>query len=74
MRLFLNTVGRPFSRSPEQAANDIVALLTGEYPAGFYEISLEQKEPPTAAEPDAILSEELWDYSVKLVANLAAVA
>jgi NAD(P)-dependent dehydrogenase (short-subunit alcohol dehydrogenase family) len=74
MRLLLNTVGRPFSRSPEQAANDIVPLLTGEYPAGFYGVSLEQKEPPTAAESDAALSEELWNYSEKLVANLAAVA
>jgi len=73
-RLFFNTVGRLFTRSPEQAANDIVALLTGEYPAGFYGVSLKQKEAPTAAESDATLSEELWNYSEKLVANLAAVA
>jgi NAD(P)-dependent dehydrogenase (short-subunit alcohol dehydrogenase family) len=72
--LFFNTVGRLFSRSPEQAADDIVTLLTGEYPAGFYGISLEQKDPPTAAESDAALSEELWNYSEKLVANLAVVA
>lgn len=73
MRLLLNTVGRLFSRSPEQAANDIVALLTGEYPAGFYGVSLKQKEPPTAAKLDAALSEKLWDYSEKLVANLSTV-
>jgi hypothetical protein len=57
---------------PEQAANDIVALLTGEYPAGFYGVSLKQKEPPTAAESDAALSETLWDYSEKLVAKQLA--
>jgi NAD(P)-dependent dehydrogenase (short-subunit alcohol dehydrogenase family) len=70
MRLLLDTVGRLFSRSPEQAANDIVTLLTGKYPAGFYGISLKQKEPPTAAESDTDLSEKLWDYSQKLIDNL----
>jgi NAD(P)-dependent dehydrogenase (short-subunit alcohol dehydrogenase family) len=73
MRLFFNTVGRLFTRSPEQAANDIMMLLTGEYPAGFYGVSLKQNEPPTAAESDAALSEKLWDYSEKLVANLEPV-
>jgi NAD(P)-dependent dehydrogenase (short-subunit alcohol dehydrogenase family) len=72
-RLFFDTVGHFFTRSPEQAANDIVALLTGEYPAGFYGISLEQKESPTAAETDATLSEKLWTCSENLVADLAAV-
>lgn len=70
MRLLMNTVGRLFSRSPEQAANDMVALLTGEYPSGFYGVSLKQSEPPTAAESDAVLSEKLWDYSEKLVDSL----
>jgi NAD(P)-dependent dehydrogenase (short-subunit alcohol dehydrogenase family) len=70
MRLLMNTVGRLFSRSPEEAANDIVALLTGEYSAGFYGVSLKQNEPPTAAESDAALSEKLWDYSEKLVESL----
>ncbi len=70
MRLLMNTVGRLFSRSPEQAANDMVALLTGEYPAGFYQVSLKQKEPPTASESDAVLSDKLWDYSQKLVGDV----
>lgn len=69
-RLLMNTVGRLFSRSPEQAANDIVALLTGKYPAGFYGISLKQKEAPTAAESDAVLSEKLWNYSEEVVNSL----
>ena len=70
MRLLLNTVGRLFSRSPEQAANDIAALLTGEYPAGFYGVSLKQNEPPTGTKSDVALSEKLWDYSEKLVDSL----
>jgi hypothetical protein len=70
MRLIMNTVGRLFSRSPEEAANDIVALLTGEYPGGFYGISLKQTEPPTATDSDAALSEKLWQYSEKLVDSL----
>ncbi len=69
MRLLMNTVGRLFSRPPEQAANDMVTLLTGEYPAGFYQVSLKQNDPPTAAKSDAALSEKLWDYSEKLIAN-----
>ena len=35
MWLIVNTVLRPFSRTAEQAANDIVALLNGEYRGGF---------------------------------------
>jgi NAD(P)-dependent dehydrogenase (short-subunit alcohol dehydrogenase family) len=70
MRLFMNTVGRLFSRSPEEAANDIVALLAGDHPGGFYGVSLKQNEPPTAAKSDAALSEKLWDDSKKLVESL----
>jgi len=70
MRLLMNTVGRLFSRSPEQAANDIVALLTGEYPGGFYERLLKRNEQPTVAKSDAALSKKLWDYSQKLVEDV----
>jgi len=71
MRLFFNTVGRLFTRSPEQAANDIVTLLTGEYPGGFYGVSLKPQES-AAAKSDATLSEKLWDYSQQLVDNLSS--
>jgi NAD(P)-dependent dehydrogenase (short-subunit alcohol dehydrogenase family) len=69
MRLLFNTVGRPFTRTAEQAANDIVALLTGEYPDGFYERSLKRNEP-SAAKLDAASRARLWDYGEKLVDNL----
>jgi NAD(P)-dependent dehydrogenase (short-subunit alcohol dehydrogenase family) len=68
-RLIFNTVGRFFSRSPEQAANDIVTLLTGDYSAGFYGVAVKPQEPE-AANSDAGLSEKLWDYSDNLVDSL----
>ncbi len=66
-RLFFNTIGRFFSRSAEQAANDIVALLTGEYPSGFYGRSLKRNEPSTAKSDAA----RLWDYCEQLINNLS---
>jgi len=45
MRLYFSALGRPFSRSPEQAAIDIVTLLTDEYPGGLYGRSLKRNEP-----------------------------
>lgn len=69
MRLFFNTVGRLFTRSPEQAAHDIVTLITGEYPAGFYGVSLKPQES-AASRSDAASGEKLWDYSQQLVDNL----
>ena len=69
MRLFFNTVGRLFTRSPEQVAHDIVTLITGGYPAGFYGVSLKPQES-AASKADAASSERLWDYSQQLVDNL----
>lgn len=68
MRLFFNTLGRPFSRSPEQAAVDIVTLLTDEYPGGLYGRSVKRNEPSAAA--DAAARTRLWDYSQTLVDKL----
>lgn len=67
-RLFFNSIGRLISRSAEQAANEIVALLTGEYPGGFYGRSLIRNEP-SAAISDAA---RLWDYNEQLIRNLRA--
>jgi len=69
MRLFFNTVGRLFTRSPEQVAHDIVTLIAGEYPAGFYGDSLKPQES-AVIKSDAALSEKLWDCSQQLVDNL----
>jgi hypothetical protein len=67
--LFFNTVGRLFSRPPGPAADEITALLTGEYPPGFYEASLKPQNYPVA-ESDRKLSMELRRYSHDLVAKL----
>jgi NAD(P)-dependent dehydrogenase (short-subunit alcohol dehydrogenase family) len=69
MRLFFNTLGRPFSRSPEQAAVDIASLLTDEYRGGFYGRSL-QRNGPSAAKSDAASRARLWEYSQTLVHDL----
>jgi len=65
MRLLFSTIGRPFSRTPEQAADDITALLTGGHPGGFYGPSLKRQEL-SEAESDATLSAKLWDFSNEL--------
>jgi len=68
MRLFFNTVGRLFSRSAEQAANDIVALLTGPYASGFYVISTKRNDDPECA--DAASCKRMWEYGETAVAKL----
>jgi NAD(P)-dependent dehydrogenase (short-subunit alcohol dehydrogenase family) len=70
VRLFFNTIGRLFTRSPEQSADDIVALITSEapLPSGFYGPSLKRIEKPAAATPQD--AARLWAYSEKAVDNL----
>jgi len=67
MRLFFNTVGRPFTRTTEQAAADIVTLLTGKYQSGFYGSSLKRNQT-AAVKPDAA---RLWSYSKQLVDKIS---
>jgi len=69
MRLFFSTLGRPFSRSPEQVAVDIVTLLTDEYPGGLYGRSLKRNEP-SAEMSDAAPRARLWDYGETLTPNI----
>jgi NAD(P)-dependent dehydrogenase (short-subunit alcohol dehydrogenase family) len=70
VRLFFNTIGRLFTRSPQQSADDIVALITGEtpHPSGFYGPSLKRTEKPAAATPQE--AARLWAYGEKTVSNL----
>jgi NAD(P)-dependent dehydrogenase (short-subunit alcohol dehydrogenase family) len=70
MRLVLNTVGRLFSRSAEQAATDIVALLTGPYASGLYGISTKRNDDPECA--DAASVRRMWEYGETVVAKLYA--
>jgi NAD(P)-dependent dehydrogenase (short-subunit alcohol dehydrogenase family) len=70
VRLFFNTIGRLFTRSPEQSADDIVALITSEapLPSGFYGPSLKRTEKSAVATPEE--AARLWAYSEKAVDNL----
>lgn len=69
MRLLLNTVGRLFSRSAEQAANDIVALLTGPYASGLYGVSTKRNDNPECA--DAASVKRMWKYGETVIAKLS---
>jgi NAD(P)-dependent dehydrogenase (short-subunit alcohol dehydrogenase family) len=70
VRLFFNTIGRLFTRSPEQSATDIVALMRSAepLPSGFYGPSLKRMEKPVAATPQD--AARLWAYSEKAVDDL----
>ena len=72
MRLLFSTLGRPFSRSAEQAANDMVALLTGDYPSGLYGKSVQRNDPfPQVTADDA--QSKLWSYCEKLVEPMVTI-
>jgi len=69
MRLVLNTVGRPFSRSPDEAAFDIEHLMRGDFTPGFYGPGLKARsikryrfDPTDGA--------RLWAYSDHLLRKL----
>ena len=69
MRLIFSTIGRPFSRSAEQAAVDIMALITGDYPSGLYGKSVQRNAPfPQVIADDA--QAKLWRYCEKLAEPL----
>jgi len=65
MRVALDTVGRLFTRSPEEAAADIAALVRETYAPGFYGPGLTFRgAQPKATDP--VLSARLWDYCADL--------
>ena len=72
MRLFITTVGRFFSRSAEQAADDMVELLTGEYASGLYGINVKCNADPECA--DAVSRQRMWEYGETLVAKVLEAA
>jgi NAD(P)-dependent dehydrogenase (short-subunit alcohol dehydrogenase family) len=65
MRVALGTVGRLFSRSPEDAAEDIAGLVQGGRAPGFYGPGLTYRgtEPKVA---DRELAADLWEYCAAL--------
>lgn len=71
MRVLLETFGRPFSRSPEQAAADVAGLLSGDHPAGFYGPGLKPNDPPDLRD-DPALSSRFWDYCSEAASRITS--
>jgi len=69
MSLFFNTIGRLFTRSPEQSAEDIVTLITSQapLPSGFYGPSLKRNGKTTAGTPEE--AARLWAYGEQAANN-----
>jgi len=67
MRALMNTVGRPFSRSAEQAGDDIVALLRSPRSSGFYVKSAKPNDVPESADPASC--KRMWEYGEAVVAK-----
>lgn len=68
MRLLMNTLGRPFSRSAEEAADDMLTLLTGKYASGFYVASAKRNDTPESQDPASC--KRMWEYGESVVAKL----
>ena len=68
-RVFFSTAGRLISRSPEKAADDIVALLSGPKPSGYYSVSLRAIDPK-AVRADSAPGIRLWEYLERLTDDL----
>jgi len=69
MALLFGTVGRLFSRTPEQAGDDVARLATGNHAGGFYGAGL-KANTPTWASANAASAGALWDISEALVAGV----
>jgi NAD(P)-dependent dehydrogenase (short-subunit alcohol dehydrogenase family) len=72
MRLFINTVGRLFTNSKEQAASDMVELLSDQYASGLYGTSVNGNDDPECA--DAVSRKRMWEYGETVVAEVLAAA
>lgn len=65
-RIFFQTVGRLFSRSPEQAGADIAKLASGGYESGFYGPKLACSVPEWT-QVNANLAADLWNKTEELL-------
>jgi len=68
-RILLQTVGRPFSRSSEQAGADIAELAAGGHDGGFYGPGL-RCNVPEWTQVNADLAAELWTKTEELLGSL----
>jgi NAD(P)-dependent dehydrogenase (short-subunit alcohol dehydrogenase family) len=70
-RIFFQSIGRLFTRSPEQAGADMAKLAAGGYEGGFYGPKLKRNEP-VWAQANATVGSALWEKTEELLGGLAA--
>lgn len=68
-RIFFQTIGRLFSRSPKDAGAEMEELAAGGYEGGYYGPGLERNVPEWT-EADSARASELWDRTERLLSEL----
>ena len=68
-KLVLVTGGRLVATTPQDAANHMTALLTGDYPSGLYGRHLRRIRPSTYR-TNVSIQERLWTYSEQVIAKV----
>jgi NAD(P)-dependent dehydrogenase (short-subunit alcohol dehydrogenase family) len=67
--LFFQSIGRLFTRSPEQAGTDMAELAVGGHEGGFYGPELKRNEP-VWSQANAALGPALWAKTEELLEDL----
>jgi retinol dehydrogenase-12 len=70
-RIFFQTIGRLFSRSPEQAGAEMAELAAGGHESGYYGPELRRNEP-VWRQVHSDLAAELWNETEQLLGELTA--
>lgn len=68
-RVFFQSIGRLFTRSPKDAGADIAELAAGDYESGFYGPKLKRNES-VWAQTHAQLGPALWEQTEQLLSSL----
>jgi retinol dehydrogenase-12 len=69
--IFFQSIGRLFTRSPEQAGADMVRLAAGGHESGFYGPKLKRIEP-VWAQANAEVGPALWEKTEELLGGVTA--
>lgn len=68
-RAFFQTIGRLFTRSPEEAGAELAELAAGGYEGGYYGRGL-VRNVPDWTQADSERASELWDRTERLLGEL----
>jgi retinol dehydrogenase-12 len=68
-RVFFQTIGRLFTRSPEEAGAELAELAAGGYEGGYYGPGIE-RNVPAWTQADSERASELWDRTEKMLDEL----